>query len=65
MDYHRGNLGFHSFRHYFNTRLIAMGIDEVKIRSVIGHGSEKMTDHYAHLSAEDLKQIRTVQEGIA
>lgn len=65
MDYHIGNLGFHSFRHYFNTRMVAMGIDEVKIRSVIGHGSEKMTDHYLHLSAEDLKQIRTVQEGIA
>ena len=65
IDWKKENLGFHSFRHYLNTRLIASGIDEVKIRSVVGHGSKEMTDRYAHLSAADLGQIRTVQESIA
>ena len=65
IDYKKENLGFHSFRHFFNTRLLSMGVDEVKVRSVIGHGSKEMTDRYAHLSADDLNQIRLVQEGIA
>lgn len=65
IDWKKDKLGFHSFRHYFNTRLIAKDVSEAKIRSVIGHGSQKMTDKYAHLSAEDLRQIRTVQEVIA
>jgi len=65
IDWKTENLGFHSFRHFFNTRLISGGVDEVKVRNVIGHSSKEMTDRYAHLSAEDLNQIRLVQEGIA
>ena len=65
IDWKKENLGFHSFRHFFNTRLLAMGVDEAKVRSIIGHESKQMTDLYAHLSAEDLKQIRIVQESIA
>ena len=61
IDYKEDNLGFHSFRHFFNTRLIAAGVEGEKIRAVIGHESEKMTEHYAHLSADDMRQIRMVQ----
>ncbi len=55
------NLSFHSFRHYFNTRLVASGIQSVKARAVIGHESEAMTEHYAHLSELDLSEIKRVQ----
>ena len=56
-------LSFHSFRHFFNTRLIAAGVQGEKIRAVIGHEDESMTEHYAHLEPEDLKQILEVQRG--
>ena len=57
------SLTFHSFRHYFNSRLIAAGVQGEKIRAVIGHEDESMTEHYAHLEPEDLKQILAVQRG--
>lgn len=57
-------LTFHSFRHYMNSRLIAAGISGEKIRAVIGHESEEMTEHYAHLEAEDLSQVRGIQDSI-
>lgn len=56
-------LSFHSFRHYFNSRLIAAGVQGEKIRAVIGHEDESMTEHYAHLEPEDLAIIREVQKG--
>lgn len=55
-------LSFHSFRHYFNSRLIAAGVQGEKIRAVIGHEDESMTEHYAHLEPEDLAVIRDVQK---
>lgn len=54
-------LSFHSFRHYFNTRLIAGNIKSEKIRAVIGHETEDMTEHYAHLEPSDMEEIRSVQ----
>lgn len=57
-------LTFHSFRHYMNSRLIAAGMSGEKIRAVIGHESEEMTEHYAHLEAEDLRQVLDVQKNI-
>nr|DAI52513.1 MAG TPA: Integrase [Caudoviricetes sp.] len=54
-------LTFHSFRHYFNTKLVASGIRAEKIRAVIGHESEAMTEHYLHLTAEDMKEITSIQ----
>lgn len=57
-------LGFHSFRHFMNTRLKAAGVDGELTRAVIGHSSEKMTEHYLHLSSYDMGRIRAVQESI-
>lgn len=56
------NLTFHSFRHYFNTKLIASGVQAEKVRAVIGHTSEGMTEHYLHLTSEDLKEITEIQK---
>lgn len=55
------NLSFHSFRHYFNTRLVASGISTEKTRAVIGHESAEMTEHYLHLNSQDLAEIKRVQ----
>ena len=55
-------LTFHSFRHYMNSRLIAAGMQGEKIRAVIGHEDEDMTEHYAHLEVEDLSLVREVQK---
>lgn len=57
-------LSFHSFRHFFNTQLVANGVEENKILAVVGHSSVKMTQHYLHLEAGDLGQIRAVQTAI-
>lgn len=57
-------LSFHSFRHFLNSKLIAAGMQGEKIRAVIGHESEEMTEHYAHLEADDLKQVLDVQNAI-
>ena len=64
MDYKAERLSFHSFRHFFNTRLLSAGVEGIKIRAVIGHESEEMTEHYAHLSAEDMRQILLIQKQI-
>jgi len=65
IDWKAEGLMFHSFRHFFNTRLVAAGIDGQQIRAVVGHESEDMTEHYLHLTAEDMECIRAVQRGIA
>ena len=64
IDYKTLGLSFHSFRHFLNTQLVANGVDQNKIWAVVGHSSVKMTQHYLHLEAEDLGQIRKVQEAI-
>lgn len=64
IDWKKENLTFHSFRHFFNTRLLAAGIQGETIRAVIGHEDEKMTQLYGHLSASDCDRIRVIQEAI-
>lgn len=64
IDYKTENLTFHSFRHFFNTRLVAAGIAGEKARAVIGHESAEMTEHYLHLDSSDLSEIRAVQENV-
>lgn len=61
IDYKRKRLCFHSWRHFFNTRLIAGGVTGEITRAVVGHESEDMTDRYLHLSAEDLEKVKRIQ----
>ena len=60
-DYKERHLSFHSFRHYFNTRLVASGISGEIVRAVIGHESKDMTDNYLHLSDADYKSVSELQ----
>lgn len=55
------NLTFHSFRHFFNTQLVASGTSGEIIRNVIGHESEEMTDRYLHLGSDELSAVRSIQ----
>ncbi len=55
---------FHSFRHFFNSQLVAAGVQGEFVRAVIGHESEKMTERYLHLSPDQMNVVRNVQEGL-
>lgn len=55
------SLSFHSFRHYFNTRLVAAGVNAEIIRAIIGHEDEKMTENYTHLQIEDKQKVSELQ----
>jgi integrase len=46
---------FHDLRHTFATRLIMKGSDLVTIGKLMGHHGTRMTDRYAHLSDERLR----------
>lgn len=58
-------LTFHSFRHFLNTRLVAAEMPMSKIQAIIGHESDKMTEHYAHLNEKDLESFRRLQLSLA
>ena len=56
------SLSFHSFRHFFNSRLVAAGINGEIIRAVIGHEDEEMTDNYTHLNLADKASVMAIQD---
>lgn len=62
MDYRLRRLCFHSWRHFFNTRLIANGVQGEVTRAIVGHQSEDMTEIYLHLKASDMKMVARVQD---
>lgn len=55
-------LSFHSWRHFFNTQLVAGGLTGEMTRAVVGHEDGEMTTHYLHLSANDMDTIRKIQD---
>lgn len=52
----RRNIDFHSLRHYFNS-MMRGNLDEADLRSVVGHQSVRMTDHYTHAIQEKILEI--------
>jgi integrase len=61
IDHEKRNLCFHSWRHFFNTRLIASGVQGEITRAIVGHESEDMTERYLHLTASDMEVVARVQ----
>ena len=57
-------LSFHSFRHFFNTRLVANGVNGELVRATVGHESSDMTKHYLHLVPSDLNTVMDVARQI-
>jgi integrase len=52
------NLDFHSWRHFYNSVLISGRIPLVKVQSVVGHTSDRMSSTYYH--AEDYIDIQNL-----
>ena len=55
---------FHSFRAFYNTEMKAANVDGDVLRSVIGHQSPDMTEHYLHLESGEFSQLREAQLGL-
>lgn len=53
---------FHSWRHFANTYLQSAGVPAGMLRSIIGHNSERMTDHYTHFDTTHLRPVSEAQE---
>lgn len=53
---------FHSFRAFFNTEMMADNVNETIVRSVIGHQSADMTEHYLHLETGEFSAVRKTQD---
>ena len=51
----RADAGFHSLRHTFVSRATEAGIPVAIIKGLVGHASEQMTAHYAHLGGDAIE----------
>lgn len=58
------NICFHSWRHFFNTRLRSADISDSKTQSITGHSTKEMTEHYTHYNAGDFTDVMAVQEAV-
>lgn len=43
---------FHSFRHFFNTQLLAAGVDEATRMALSGHTTKSISRRYSHTNAD-------------
>ncbi len=47
---------FHDLRHCFASELVRKGVDLFAVQKLLGHSTPKMTQRYAHLGADHLKE---------
>ncbi|MDQ6653351.1 MAG: tyrosine-type recombinase/integrase [Acidobacteriota bacterium] len=50
--YEREGVTFHTFRHWFSTKLEELGVSRVVRRDLLGHSPEDITDDYTHSTME-------------
>jgi integrase len=58
----RRGLSFHSWRHFLNTELQVMDVPLVKVQSVTGHKSDRMSEWYSHFDAKEFREVAAAQE---
>ena len=54
----------HTLRHSFATHLLENGIEIRMIQELLGHADISTTPRYAHVSAEQIKKIKSPIEGL-
>jgi integrase len=47
---------FHALRHTFASRLAMKGVDLYRVQTLMGHKTPEMTQRYAHLSPDTLRE---------
>jgi integrase len=54
----------HSWRHFFNTYLLANNVTEIKVKAIMGHSSGKgtMTDRYTNWRPDMFPEVYAIQE---
>jgi integrase len=55
-------LCLHAWRHFCNTELLKAGVSVVKVQSMTGHKSDRMTEWYTHFDPNEFNEIRKAQE---
>jgi integrase len=56
-------LGFHAWRHWFNSYLRGK-VDDHVLQALTGHQSQEMTDHYTEVTAEQREAVAKLAEGL-
>ncbi len=59
---HKRNLSFHSWRHFFNSLLVNGRVPLLKVQSLTGHSSDRMSENYFH--PDEYKDVLMLAEGI-
>lgn len=65
IDRSKRNIDFHSWRHFYNTRLASANVSNLKIKYLMGHNvSSDMTQRYLHFGPNDMREVYAVQQSI-
>ena len=54
------NFRFHDLRHFFASSLVQKNVDLFRVQKLLGHRDSRMTQRYAHLNPENLREAISV-----